>query len=225
MATPLVNGDILRITIACRIPTKSQNGLSDIHYRVKSAGGQTLEYIPNFLYNRWVTQYRLWLPSVASFAGISASREVGAAKAGPFYYVFPTAGQLSADVLPLQVSGLIRKTSPGNPAVVPVLGSGTGRVYVPFPATVSYVGSTGILSDAGLQRLASIQAALGPTILIPSGGELTMVLRRTETRPDPLPPLLLGYSDVSQMTSLKALATQRRRGDFGRINAAFGGIL
>jgi len=225
MPTVLANGDYLKITIACRVPAKRQLGLNDSHYRVKAAGGQTMEYLVQFLYNRFLDPYRLWLPTQAEYSGVSLSRVNPTTAAGPFYYVYPTAGADTTGILPLQVSAFIRKTSPGETTTVPLLSKGNGRIYVPFPSVGNYNTGTGVLTALGLQRLRSVQSILGPDLLLPGGGELTMVLRRTVSNPTPPLSTFLGFSTVTQMTSLKALASQRRRGDFGKINAAFGGIL
>lgn len=225
MATPLVVGDILRVTLACRVPAKAQAGLNVLYYKVTSALGADLESLGQKIYVRTQLQYAAWLPAEAQYVGVSVSR-VGLTKAGPFYYaVFPTTGQAGNGMVPLQASGLIRFTTPGDADVVPAIGPTKGRAYVPFVAVSSYSNTLQKLGTLGWQRLASIRSVLGPTMLLPSGPNLQLVLKRTKTNPAPTPPTLLGYTPVTQLTPLEAIATQRRRGDFGRLNAAFGGVI
>jgi len=227
MATPLVANDILRVIVACRLPTKAQNGLNVLHYKVTSSGGMNLEQTPLAFYNRFVTQYCAWLPTVAQFAGVSVSRVATPTRpaVGPFYQAFSQTGLASTGVLPLQASGIIRLTTPGDADVDPQIKAAKGRVYVPFPAITSYNESTGTLATLGMSRLDAIRAVLGPSIVLTGGASLTLVMKRTSTNPPPAPPTLLGYTPVTALLSMRAIATQRRRGDFGRINAAFGGII
>jgi len=227
MATPLAANDLLEVLVACRVAPKAQIGLSNLVYRVFNAAGANLEDVPRLLFNRFSGPYRDWLPTQAVFQGVSVRRIATAVQfaAGPFYHVFNLAGGVSGGMLPMQVSGLIRKTTPGDSEHVPPIVSAKGRIYVPFPAVTSYNSVDGVLSAGGLQRLQSVQAVIGTDVLLVGGARLRMSMKRTKTNPFPEPPTLLGYTDVTALTSLAALATQRRRGDFGRINAAFGGIL
>jgi len=226
MPTPLVNGNILKVTIACRMPTHSQVGLNVLHYRVTSAGGANLEDVPYRIYTRIRSQYVGWLPSICEFTGVSVTRlSVQTTSAGPFYYVLPTAGQNGATMAPLQASGIIRYTTPGNDQLDPPIPSAKGRSYVPFVSLASYTGTSAILNNTGWQKLNSIRSVLGPQMLLPSGPNLQLVLKRTQTNPPPAPPTVLGYTDVTVMLALEAIATQRRRGDFGKINNAFGGAI
>jgi len=227
MPTPLFVNDVLRVTIACRMATHAQNGLNVLRYKVTAAGGMNLEAVPLAMYNRVVTQYAAWLPSVAQFAGVSITREASATRpaAGPFYQVFLQGGLAGSGVLPLQASGIIRFTSPGDDQVDPIIKAAKGRAFIPFPAVSSYLDTGATLGTLGLSRLEAIRAVLGPTLVLTGGVNLQLVLRRTKTNPSPAPPTFLGYTSVTALTSMRAVATQRRRGDFGRINAAFGGIL
>jgi len=227
MPTPLVVNDVLRVTIACRMATHAQNGLNILRYKVTSTGGMSLEAVPLAMYNRVVTQYAAWLPSIAAFAGVSVTREASLTRpaAGPFYQVFLQNGLAGSGVLPLQASGIIRFSSPGDDQVDPAIKAGKGRAFIPFPSVTSYLDTGGTLGTTGMSRLEAIRAVLGPAIILTGGANLQLVLRRTKTNAPPLPPTFLGYTPVTALLSMRAVATQRRRGDFGRINAAFGGIL
>jgi len=224
MPTPLAAADILRVTIACRVPAKAQLGLNVIYYRVTTPGGMNLEQVPLAFYNRIVTQYTSWMPSVAQFSGVSVSR-TSAPLAGPFYSVFNQSGTGGSDVLPMQVTALIRSSANGDAALDPPLKPCKGRVYIPFASATNWTGATGTWTTTGMSKLESIRAVLGPTLTLTGGASLEMVLRRTKTNPPPAPPTFRGYTTVTQLLSLRAAATQRRRGDFGRVNAAFGGVL
>jgi len=227
MPTPLLANDILRVVVACRLPSKAQNGLNVLHYKVTTAGGMNLEQTPLAFYNRFVTQYAAWLPTVAQFSGVSVTRVATVTRpaAGPFYQAFPQNGLASTGVLPLQASGIIRLTTPGDDQVDPPIKASKGRVYIPFPAITSYSEGTGTLATLGMSRLDAIRAVLGPNVALTGGAILVQVMKRTKTNAPPAPPTVLGYTPVTAMLAMRAIATQRRRGDFGRINAAFGGII
>jgi len=228
MATPLVANDLLSVVIACRVASHAQIGLSSPIYRVFNAAALNLEDVPRLLYQRFEGPYRTWLPTEAIFQGVSVTRLATLLRpaAGPFYYVQNGGGTNGAGVLPLQTSGLIRKTTPGDDAHVPPIKAGKGRLYIPFPAIASWNGTEGTLNLLGFQKLETIRSVVGTDITLPGGARLRLSMKRTKAAADPLaPPELLGYTDVTALTSLRAAATQRRRGDFGRINAAFGGIL
>jgi len=227
MATFLVNGDVLRITIACRMPSHAQAGLNVLHYKVTTAGSMTLEAVPLAMYNRVVTQYAAWLSGLAQFSGVSVTRVKTATRpaAGPFYQVFPQTGTGGSEIMPLQTSGIIRFTTPGDPDVDPQIKSSKGRAYIPFGSLTNYLTTGGTLSTVGFSRLEAIRAVLGPSLILTGGAVLQQVLRRTKTNPPPTPPTFLGYTSVSVLTSMRAIATQRRRGDFGKVNSAFGGVI
>lgn len=227
MPTPLVNGDILRVVLASRMADHAQAGLNVVHYRVVAAAGTNLENVPTLMWNRFSGPYTDWLPTIATFSGVSVTRVATPTRptAGPFYRVLNGAGHVTGGVIPLQGSGLIRLTTPGDDQVDPPIKPSKGRVYLPFCAATSYSSTTGMLNGVGLGRLNSVKAVLGPEIILTGGLRLQLVLKRTKTNEPPAPPTLLGYTDVTELTGLSGIATQRRRGDFGRLNAAFGGAI
>jgi len=226
MATPLVVNDVLRMVVACRLNTKAQAGLNVMHYKVTATGGMNLEAVPLAYYNRIVTQYVSWISLWATFNGVSVTRVATPARpsAGPFYNIGNTGGTGGSEYMPMQTSGIIRFTTPGDDQVDPPIKSGKGRIYPPFMGSASYNGTAGVLSGVGYTKLDAIRAVLGPSIILTGGATLQLVMRRTKTNPPPAPPTFLGFTPVTALATLRAVATQRRRGDFGRVNAAFGGI-
>jgi len=197
-----------------------------LHYRVTTPGSATLENIATLIYNRFGGPYTSWLPNTAIFSGVSVTKLASATPAaGPFYQVAPAGGTRTGGILPLQASGLIRLATKGDPdAIGGPIPAKKGRVYIPFVGISAYSATTGMLNTAGWAALNSIRTVIGPEVILTGGCRLQMVVKRTKTNPAPAPPTLLGFIEVVSLQSLTAVATQRRRGDFGKLNAVFGGV-
>lgn len=231
MATPLAIGDYLLVTYGSRVFYKAQLGLTRCYYRVVTPGTETYESLPHTLYDNMKVQMRGWLPSIATFQGCQVTREnrnaagVFIGKVGPFIYNEVSSGLSGATTIPLQNSAVVRYASGALPAIVPPLGPSKGRSYVPFIAIENYDAVNAILNPAGVGKLWSVISRLGPSVVIGNKGlNLAMVLRRTwKAVPPSKTRLFAGFSEVTVATALKTIGTQRRRGDFGKINAAFGG--
>jgi len=227
VATPLLVDDIVIVQYATYVPTHAQLGINRLVYQVVTAGSAEYETLAPELGNRIQNSYASWLPSIAFFKGCSVSRtklnatgiDVGAW--GPGYYRANIAGLNGATLAPLQASALVRWPAKGLNQTPPTV----GRNYIPFVSLASYDGATGALNGLGSTRLLNLATFMGPEIKTAKGATLKMVIKRTN-RPDPdEPPVLLGYSEVYGRVAVSAIATQRRRGDFGRVNAAFGGVI
>lgn len=131
---------------------------------------------------------------------------VGAAPRPDTTRAITAGGGTAAHVLPLQVSGLISLYSA-------VLGkSGQGRIYVPFPATTDH-DLDGVPTGDYLTRLSAFGAHLIAPKTVISGG-ITAVFNPVLYIPGGVPPKQLIRHQVRA-----AWATQRRRGNFGRLNA------
>jgi hypothetical protein len=119
-----------------------------------------------------------------------------------------TAGTAGAVSLPKQTCGLIRFKSA-------TMGKrGEGRIYVPFPSTTSNE-TTGVPTAGYVANLLSLGTLLGSNLACTSttaaAGSIQPVLI-------PGPGIVTPPIQVTTMLALSAWATQRRRGDFGRLN-------
>jgi hypothetical protein len=93
-----------------------------------------------------------------------------------------------------------------------------GRVYIPFPSD-TFVSAAGELTGAGFAILVNIASALGPAVTLTFGGATTN-MALTVRHPDVAVPVphTPSTTDVVSMVPAALLATQRRRGDYGRSN-------
>jgi len=224
MATPLLAGDILQVVHACYSPLHSQLGLNTIYYEVVSPGPSTYENLPSKLYTRAASAYRAWLATGANYVGVSVTRVSPLPRYGPNYFVSVTNGT-AGNALPLQLTGLIRWSDSGLVGPPP-LASHKGRSYVPFPAIGSMDAASQKFNPAGQAKLWAVAGVIGRSVVRADGTNLAMVQRRTKKAPVPTDPrVLAGYSRVANVAVPISIATQRRRGDFGKLNASFGGVL
>jgi len=231
MATPLAVGDIILVVYGSRVFYKAQTGITRCYYQVVQPGTETYETLPHTLYDNIKVQMKAWLPSVATFQGCQVTRQpknnvnILVGTFGPILYQEASPGLSAATTLPLQNSALCRYTSVGLPLSTPPLRPAKGRSFVPFIATDNYDNVNAILNPAGNGKLWSVLSRLGPSVVIGAKGlNLMMVLRRSNppTPPSKVRPFA-GWAEVVKAVALKTIGTQRRRGDFGKINAAFGG--
>jgi len=117
------------------------------------------------------------------------------------------AGGMTGTALPHQTCGLlsIRTAAAGR--------AGRGRMYMPFPSTAC--------ADASGTVSASYAAALGllaavipvPFTMTGAGGTITVV-------PSLVSPKALTYKTLTAVLVSGRFATQRRRGDYGRVNVS-----
>ncbi len=208
--TPQI-GDILQIRVNCHAGQQlSQNVL---HYRVRSVGGGglTLLQIATTFRDRVSVTYRVWMPIAATFQGVTV-QNLTPPRTDPVVGFSNAAGTSAGDLLPKQVSGLIR--------LVTGLGgrANRGRVY-PGLMSSSYADASGELNGGGLASLQNIADALGPAFVL-SVLTVTTELLLLVRHPDlalPAPHTPTG-TEVVSVGAQSGIATQRRRGDYGRPN-------
>lgn len=203
----LIAGETVKTTIECTIP--SQQGLSVLYYKILGTAGDpvTLDDWCSGFSAQIVTQYKAWLSNAARYQGIRASIIYPFLSAEFTYFAASGVGTAGANLAPAQVSGLIKKTTGyGGP-------KGRGRMYVPFLATDS-LQSLGHLTATGLGYLEDI-ATVVPLVASIDNAAVTgtvtaqMILTR--------PPYATGNPVIALAASTR-LATQRRRGEYGRTN-------
>jgi hypothetical protein len=206
---PIV-GDFLQIRVNCQAASQlSQNVL---HYRVASTGGggHTLQQLADGFRAQIDNQYRAWMPATATFNGCTV-QNLSPPRTNPFQSVAAAAAGTSAgDLAPRQASGLIStRTALGGRA-------NHGRIYVGFLSS-TFVDADGELDAGGLAVLVGVAGALGPTVTITTGplsDQLQLVVRHPDAGAPPTPQ----GTDIVAIQAQLLIATQRRRGDYGRQN-------
>lgn len=203
-------GDLIQVRVQCvQGPQLSMNVL---HYRVTSivGGGLTLLEMGNALNGLWSPVYRPWMPVDATYRGVLV-QNLQPPKTDSVEAATSLAGTAIGAGMAKQVSGLITyRTGFGGRA-------NRGRSYIGFGSS-TWMQAGGELSGAGLAILTALGVQLGPIIAPTFGGKQTalhLVIRHPDAGgPPPVPQ----STDVATVQAEQLLATQRRRGDFGRPN-------
>lgn len=219
MATPLVAGDVVNVVYGTYCASHAQQGLVRLFYKVISGSGANYESLASELYNRSLNAWTMWLPPLTRFAGVSVRCVKGAVLTPTFKYAPSTGGTgaYGTGPLPLQTSAIIRWPAAAVPAPTarpPI----TGRSYVPFPSVQGFDTATLKMSTEGLTRLIQLGSLFGPSVVFPGGMNLQLQIQRTPAADNI-------YSEVTGASFLRTYATQRRRGDLGRVNQPFAGAV
>lgn len=207
MATNMATDDYFKVSVCCQaVDQISLNVFSFSAFNVVDT--YTYDDLAGSMGAALLPLYQAILPAEASFYGLAITRQRPLPITQPAYYINLQPGSASGTLTSRQVTGLITKqTGIGGRA-------GRGRTYVPFLAT-SMVSTTGHLSTAGNTALNALavqlftQQVYGPNL----GGGLARINPVLAQRPFPAFTLVNNYQVRTK------LATQRRRGDFGRPNA------
>lgn len=206
-------GDIveLRHVYTCQ----AQIGENIVHYKVGAitGGGATLIEASSGFGFLLTTTAPPCMPSIAAYYGTSAKNLVDPATSAQSS-VFNTVGTLSASVSPKQVAVVLSLTSslagPKN----------RGRNYFPF-FSAGLIAANGQLSAAGLALFNTLLSNGMPLIhVIDDGAGNTTTYGKVILHPGPLTvPVDPARSTlVTFQTTQSKLGTQRRRGDYGRVN-------
>lgn len=198
-------GDVLKLVL--RMHFRGQAGLNVFWYRVDDATISTTYYAQ--LTNWYGVAFPLYRPLLTGGVQIrDATMQIftGGAARTPTLFMQPDFhdGAGGDNPIPTQVSGLVtRRINTTN-------NTNRGRVYVPFPDT-SAIDIDETPTDGYVALLVAMAAALLPvTAPMTVGGQVwSPVLYQVGT----------GLAtDLLDVQGQKMWATQRRRGDYGRLN-------
>lgn len=217
-AAPYIqDGQVSRLTVYCYCPGDAQAGLMTIHLRQDNhtAAGVTAAELAEAFYALVAPPLADCMSSSATVQGVICNVyqtatdrvEFSGRSADP-----ATPGTVVQPMVPGQVAALLRKnTNLAGPAF-------RGRNYIPF-LPVTFIVGAGALTAGALTALNTFRTTMGITnSYIGPGGTATatMVLAHHGTLP-------LTSTEVFSTSIALGVATQKRRGDFGHINAPFGG--
>jgi hypothetical protein len=208
MASPLVVNDICKVTFDI-VGLNGQTALPSVYYRVTNIAGapsdqdlaNSLDLLitPNLLpvLNALATYRNVIVQKIAPLPIFM--RVFSAASTGP-----GTGGPVPC---PQQVSPLISWVTgvPGR--------AGEGRFYSPFPPTSGINTLTGQVNPIFRASLAALGASLVTFTnfgVVPNTGNVQMVLFHRAT---------LTGTPITNLVARTKWATQKRRGDYGRVNA------
>lgn len=206
MATPLVDGDIVQLTVQAH--QGSQLGEIVLNFRLSDFTGiPTDEDVAAFFDNNAASDFTPLIANTANYVGTAArilSR--GGTFAPQFANTNAAAGLGGSQPLPGQVSGLVKYTTDTSGRI------GHGRSYVPFP-TVSELGGTTTNPTAGyIANVAAFVSDYAPFFTVLGGGGSAVAKLVVLTAST------LAYRLVTGFLVEQGFATQRRRGYYGKPN-------
>lgn len=208
-AIPLAVDDLIR----CKIVTQCDNqaGLMILHFRVTSNDipvATDLSDVLGTFAGVFAGPMKAVMSERARYAGLTLARNRGIWTAEYFSAVGQGFGLVAGDTLPKQICGVVSKR-------VAVAGHGkTGRSYVPFPGEVS---NSAIAAPTGayMTLLSAVKDAIVSQI------DYVVAPNRMVFTPIVYKKLSPGTSAVVVDGIARGVwGTQRRRGDFGRVNLA-----
>jgi hypothetical protein len=202
----MANGDIYTVKVVCYDTT--QLGMNIRQYMTTAESGPPilLSVIADFFTNTLKTGLLPLVGSAAQFLGCSVKK----IWPEPQSLEVPTtlaamAGTGGAQMGPKQVAGVIKLTTnfPGR--------AGRGRAYVPFVATSAVTGD-GVPTAAYISNLQIYGNALSIPGTVTSGGSSITFNPVIWDRK------LKRWTGITGYVARAKFGTQRRRGDFGRVN-------
>lgn len=199
--------DRVQTRAICYTPQQvSENVLDWIVRSPVITGGASVQEIATALNTTWHAAYKAMMPSVARFRGVSAQDLSSPISNIYFNNAHDGVGTQGVSLAPTQTSFLLRKHTLSGGR------SNRGRIYVGFPS-LDWVFADGGTTPAALVALLALAAVLGPSQTIVGAGGTTNLDLVIWHRSGPI-----NYTLVDSIRTTTAFATQRRRGQFGRIN-------
>lgn len=217
--TPALN-DVLSVRIITFDPTSpTQVGINNVFFQVTgtTGGGATQSEIASRVDGLNAANMKAMLPTVCLYRGIMVQKVFPLPRQlAEFAIGSAGAGTSGGDQMPTQVAGLIKLfTDKAGRAF-------RGRIYTPFVPS-NFVGVTGNSTAGMLTALNNLATSLITTIVTTGGfgGTVTMKPVIFHRRGYGKPPVNInGVDFITSALGSPLLATQRRRGNYGRINAS-----
>lgn len=208
MSIFLFDEDIIEARTFCYDNESRQVGINVYHYVVDDvAGNPTMVNAVDAFAGAAAPVYTDWLSEETDYSGCTV-RRIDPNPTPELKSQFGAApGTQTGGQAPLNASAVISKytDTPGP--------KGRGRVFVPF-IPLALLSAGGSLTSGGIVRLDAIATALLLNPIAVGGGGDTANLRPIVTGR-----LLPGiYSLITSHKSQFKVATQRRRGDYGKMN-------
>lgn len=206
MGTNLVDNDLIQCRVACWHGNQLSINLYYYQMQAKSGGAFTTDDAALGLDNLASAVYPPAISANAQYYGVQVRKwNVGPPDLPVRSIANTQAGQLTGDTLPDQVCGIITKQTA-------FAGKGyRGRVYIPFPSTT--------MADTDDTPLAAYLSKLNDiSNNLLKGSTITGALASMFAAPILWKPHGLSFAYITTLRSNKKWATQRRRGNYGRIN-------
>lgn len=218
MATNLATGMIVRERVYCYDTQSRQVGINVVYYEIGTVvGGISDADFAHIRSTFHAGPYKGWLSSRSRYDGTG----IKIVDPDPFPEILSASGNgpgvAGAMQTPTQVSGLIRfgsATTVLGHTLPPKKYIPKGRIYIPFPAQ-QWADDDGLMKASAVTALGLIRDTFPMTdVAVGALGTAPYSLKiKTGST-------LVPYVQVTSRGIPQLFATQRRRGDFGKINAS-----
>jgi hypothetical protein len=205
---PFNVGDILQAKTYTYF--QGQLGITSVHYRVTAAAGTETSQLVVAEYDTFqATQYKALITNAALYRGVTLQKIKTTIESLAISITNSGVGTGGATAGPTQVAGLITKRS--NLAGR----HGRGRVYIPFPDASAFGALTSQPTGAYLTALANLAAKM---FVNPYTFFTAPLLQLEPIIANPTVLIVGSWPVITTTTQQPKWATQRRRGDYGRLN-------
>lgn len=187
---------------------ENQLGLNVLHFQSIASNGTdpSALFVAKRASTVFAPLYIALLNNLATFYGVTAQRLAPTKQAWDYDRKDTDVGTGGADPMPKQVAGFFYKRSLTSDR------HGRGRVYVPFPAKQNEDAGESQPNAAYMTALTALANQYKNGFTVTEGGTTEVMAPYIYNR-------VTGATiRVTYCQSVKKWATQRRRGDFGRIN-------
>jgi len=204
-------GDFIEARVHCN--SDFQLSLNVLHYELTAqiGGPLTLSQMCAAMSAQIAPAFKAWMPAAATYSFVSLQNLTPPKSVAVLSSVGTGVGTALGNLVPRQVSGLARYRTDfaGRPNL--------GRSYIGFVADSS-ITPNGELTAAGITLLTNVIASYGRIINLTSGVITTSMILSIRHPDLPGPPPTPRWTNVTATAASVLLATQRRRGDYGRPN-------
>lgn len=208
-------GEKFRVRIYTYDSALAQVGINTIYYRTdtEAGTGTTDQAKADAIDLLMEANYKGYMSSQSIYRGLTLQNVSAGLPIVPSIAIASSgAGTNGAAVLPGQASGLISwKTPYAGPRY-------RGRTFLPFQS-INAVGADGKMTGANQVLLQAVATGMLLTVTVgalPNTNTLNIVLR-SEIVPNTVPKTYQ-YFPMTSGTAATAFATQRKRGQYGRLN-------
>lgn len=206
-----VIGDFIEARVHCN--AAFQLSLNVLHYELTAqiGGPLTLQQMCTAFSTAIGPAFRAWMPAAATYSFVSFQNLTPPKSVTVQSAVGSGPGTAAGNLVPRQVSGLARYRTDFAGR------SQRGRNYIGFP-TDGNITADGELSAAGIAALLAVIASYGRVVNLTVGVITTSMILAIRHKDIPGPPPVPSWTQVTATAAGVLLATQRRRGDYGRPN-------
>jgi len=204
-------GDFIEARVHCN--SDFQLSLNVLHYELTAqiGGALTLGQMCTAFSAAIAPALKAWMPAAATYSFMTLQNLSPPKSVAVLSSVGSGVGTAAGNLVPRQVSGLARYRTDFAGR------SNLGRSYIGFVADSS-ITPNGELTAGGITLLQAVMASYGRILNLTQGAVTTSMILSIRHPDNPGPPPTPRWTQVTATAASVLLATQRRRGDYGRPN-------